>query len=394
VAQAAVDEVQQTAARVLAAGRAAAERLGTEVSGRIAALGALPVTGPQQARNEQVLHRWQAYLDALTAAEIDLPRAADLASGTLPAGLSPALDGAGAPIPGVAWAVLGNRPITVLPAETITAVSGALSQLGKPYAPNGRGPDTYDCGGFASASWLLAGYAVPASPHDQWARGTAVPLGDLQVGDLVFSPGGLDVGLYVGNGEVVGASAATYRVGVRPLPAGASAVRVTLGAPAEPNAAPTPAPRAGLCGAPLPPPGQATAAWGGYANGTIPLSALCPLGVGSHRLRCDAAAAYGELSAAYSAAFGSPLCITDSYRSLGQQVTAFALKPALAAVPGTSNHGWALAVDLCGGINVAGTPQWTWMVANAERFGFVQPDWAGPRGEKPEPWHWEYGYIS
>ena len=63
-------------------------------------------------------------------------------------------------------------------------------------------------------------------------------------------------------------------------------------------------------------------------------------------------------------------------------------------MPGTSNHGWALAVDLCGGINIFGTPQWTWMTQNAGRFGFVQPDWAGPRGEKPEPWHWEYGYIS
>ena len=28
------------------------------------------------------------------------------------------------------------------------------------------------------------------------------------------------------------------------------------------------------------------------------------------------------------------------------------------------------------------------------RFGWVQPPWAGPRGEKPEPWHWEYGVIS
>jgi hypothetical protein len=34
------------------------------------------------------------------------------------------------------------------------------------------------------------------------------------------------------------------------------------------------------------------------------------------------------------------------------------------------------------------------MTANAGRFGFVQPDWAGPGGEKPEPWHWEYGAIS
>jgi LAS superfamily LD-carboxypeptidase LdcB len=93
-------------------------------------------------------------------------------------------------------------------------------------------------------------------------------------------------------------------------------------------------------------------------------------------------------------AFGSPLCITDSYRSLGAQVTAFRAKPALAAVPGTSNHGWALAVDLCGGINIAGTVQSAWMAANAGRFGFVQPDWARQGGEKPEPWHWEFGHLA
>jgi LAS superfamily LD-carboxypeptidase LdcB len=100
------------------------------------------------------------------------------------------------------------------------------------------------------------------------------------------------------------------------------------------------------------------------------------------------------MDAAYRAAFGRPLCITDSYRSLGAQIAAFYSKPALAAVPGTSNHGWALAVDLCDGINVFGTPQWTWMRQHAGRFGFVQPEWAGPSGDKPEPWHWEYGYIS
>ena len=100
------------------------------------------------------------------------------------------------------------------------------------------------------------------------------------------------------------------------------------------------------------------------------------------------------MSRAYEAAFGSPLCITDSYRSMAAQTDAFRRKPALAAVPGTSNHGWALAVDLCGGINVAGTPQWTWMTQHAAAFGFVNPDWAQPGGEKPEPWHWEFGDLT
>jgi hypothetical protein len=178
------------------------------------------------------------------------------------------------------------------------------------------------------------------------------------------------------------------------LAAGSSVTRVTLPAPAQPNAALAPGGDKGACGAALPVPGTVSPAWGGWSNGQIPPETLCALGVNRHALRCDAAASYAQLDTAYRAAFDTPLCITDSYRSLRGQVTAYALKPGLAAVPGTSNHGWALAVDLCGGINIAGSAQWTWMTANAGRFGFVQPTWAGPAGEKPEPWHWEYGYIS
>ena len=95
--------------------------------------------------------------------------------------------------------------------------------------------------------------------------------------------------------------------------------------------------------------------WGGYPNGLIPPSAMCPLGVGGHQLRCDAAAAYRAMSAAFAAAFGAPICITDSYRTYASQVRLYGEKPALAAVPGTSNHGWGLAVDLCGGIEHFGT---------------------------------------
>jgi LAS superfamily LD-carboxypeptidase LdcB len=100
------------------------------------------------------------------------------------------------------------------------------------------------------------------------------------------------------------------------------------------------------------------------------------------------------MSDAFAAAFGTPLCITDSYRSYAGQRDAYDRKPALAAWPGTSNHGWGLAVDLCGGVNSAGTAQWTWMNANAGRFGFVNPDWARSGAEKPEPWHWEFGYLA
>ncbi|UOY03900.1 NlpC/P60 family protein [Blastococcus sp. PRF04-17] len=394
-AAAAVEEVSARAAQVLAEVRDEIGGLGTAVTARLAGLGA-PVGGAAQARNQQAMARWQTYLARLDDAGIGLPTAAELSDATqLPMGLSPALDADRRPVPGIAWAVIGSSPVTVLPAETVAAVSTALSQLGKPFAPATTGPETYDCGGLAASAWLLAGYALPTNPQEQWAVGAPVPAAQLNTGDLVFSPGGRDVGIYLGDGDVLSASAATGQVGVRDLVPGSSATRVTLPTPAASN---PPLPldgRAGNCGAVPPPPGKAPSpAWGGYANGRIPGDALCELGVYRHALRCDAAHSYKLMSEAFQEAFGSRLCITDSYRSYASQVSAYARKPALAAWPGTSNHGWALAVDLCGGINVAGSPQWNWMVANAGRFGWVQPTWAAPGGEKPEPWHWEYGYIS
>jgi cell wall-associated NlpC family hydrolase len=390
-----VAAVDRRAERLLDEARAAAADLDPAVAATVSGLSERPATADEQDRGRRAVSRWQAYLSTLASAGIEPPAAAALADPEqLPAGLAPALDAAGQPVPGVAWAVVGSSPVTVLPAETVAAVSAALSQLGKPYVPGTAGPDTYDCGGFTSAAWLLGGYAVPATPGQQWATGAPVDPATLQVGDLVFSDGGADVGIYLGEGAVLGASAGTYQVGVRAMVPGSSAVRVTLPAPAQPNAPLLVSGAHGACGAPLPVAGPVSAAWGGWSNGRIPSSALCALGSGRHALRCDAAAGYLAMGRAYAAAFGTPLCITDSYRSMAAQQSAFERKPALAAVPGTSNHGWALAVDLCGGINVAGTPQWTWMTANAGAFGFVQPDWARPGGEKPEPWHWEFGNLA
>ena len=125
----------------------------------------------------------------------------------------------------------------------------------------------------------------------------------------------------------------------------------------------------------------------GYPNGYLPAESLCPLNTGppaDQRLRADAAAAFNRMTAAH------PLCVTDSYRSYGEQVDVYARKPGLAAVPGTSNHGLGLAVDLCGGVETFGTPAYQWMKQNAQTFGFAHPAWAEPGGSRPEPWHWEY----
>lgn len=127
-----------------------------------------------------------------------------------------------------------------------------------------------------------------------------------------------------------------------------------------------------------------------YPNGRIPAAALCPIGVGGHRLRCDAAGGFMRLSAAYARRFGGPLPITDSYRSYAGQVSCRARKGNLCAFPGTSNHGLGLAVDLAGPGHICGTTEHRWLEANAGRYGWLWPTWARPDGSKTECWHWQY----
>ena len=146
---------------------------------------------------------------------------------------------------------------------------------------------------------------------------------------------------------------------------------------------------------PLLMPSTSMARWGGFLNGMIPATALCALEAGSEQfLRCDAAVAFRLMDSSFSARFGRRLSVSDSYRSLSEQQALFTAKPNLAAVPGTSNHGWGLAVDLAGGVEHFGTEEHRWMVANAPQFGWRHPEWARQGGSRPEPWHFEFGRTS
>jgi hypothetical protein len=130
----------------------------------------------------------------------------------------------------------------------------------------------------------------------------------------------------------------------------------------------------------------------GMANGNLDPAVLCRLWrAPGHRLRTDAAKAFARMSQYHLTTQGTPLCVTDSYRSYSEQVDVYRRKPDLAAVPGTSNHGWGRALDLCGGVQTAGTAAYRWMKRNAPQFGWHHPAWAEPSGSKPEAWHWEFG---
>ena len=130
---------------------------------------------------------------------------------------------------------------------------------------------------------------------------------------------------------------------------------------------------------------------GSFANGQLPGNVLCTLWDGENQLRADAAIAIAKLNIAYKQRFGRNLCITDSYRTLSAQYRVKAQKPGLAAQPGTSEHGWGLALDLCGGADDFGTPQYQWLWENGPSYGWRNPDWARPGGSGPtEAWHVEY----
>jgi cell wall-associated NlpC family hydrolase len=91
--------------------------------------------------------------------------------------------------------------------KAMIAVKFALAQVGKPYVYATAGPDTYDCSGLTMAAWRAAGVSLPHSSEEQFNMGTAVPLADIQPGDLLFyyGPPPGHVTIYVGGGLMVSA---------------------------------------------------------------------------------------------------------------------------------------------------------------------------------------------
>ena len=119
-----------------------------------------------------------------------------------------------------------------------------------------------------------------------------------------------------------------------------------------------------------------------YGNGKIPADALRSVRGSGHRLWEPAAQSMERLLGDARAA-GVKIDVTDSYRSFEAQEDVARRKGlyrngGLAAVPGTSAHGWGMAVDL--GLDPAAQ---RWMRDNGHKYGFVEDT---PR----EPWHWTY----
>jgi zinc D-Ala-D-Ala carboxypeptidase len=127
-------------------------------------------------------------------------------------------------------------------------------------------------------------------------------------------------------------------------------------------------------------------------NGNLPAVDLCTLWDRKHQLRADAAIALAKLNLLYRKRFGHDLCLSSAYRTLSEQYAVKRIRGGYAAAPGTSEHGWGLAIDGCDGMNNGPSNEnYLWMRANGVGYGWVNPDWALAGGSGPyEPWHFEY----
>jgi hypothetical protein len=118
-------------------------------------------------------------------------------------------------------------------------------------------------------------------------------------------------------------------------------------------------------------------------NGIFTQSNTDPIAGG--RLWPEAALTWNAMRAAFIADRGQPEHFqpggpASSARSIAQQQHFAAHQPPAAARPGTSNHGWGLAVD------IPFADAQAWLMSNCQRYG-----WSHDEGARVgEAWHFRY----
>lgn len=118
-------------------------------------------------------------------------------------------------------------------------------------------------------------------------------------------------------------------------------------------------------------------------NGVFTAANTDPIAGG--RLWPEAALTWNAMHAAFVADGGDPDHFrpggpASSARSIAQQEHFYANQPPPAARPGTSNHGWGVAVD------IPFADAQAWLRRHAYRWG-----WSDEEGRRVgEPWHWTY----
>jgi peptidoglycan DL-endopeptidase CwlO len=127
--------------------------------------------------------------------------------------------------------------------QVTAALRAAESRKGLPYVWGAAGPASFDCSGLVQWSFAQAGVSMPRVAADQARTGPAVPVSQLEPGDLLFyhtdptDPGYIShVAIYLGNGWMIQAPQPGMDVQVVPADFGsqfAGAIRVNPSLAAE-----------------------------------------------------------------------------------------------------------------------------------------------------------------
>ena len=142
-------------------------------------------------------------------------------------------------------------------------------------------------------------------------------------------------------------------------------------------------------------PNNRTAAVPGVTNGNLPMAYLASTSGGC--VVYDESLNSLNAMIAQAAKDGVNLKPLSCYRDYAGQVAArdeWCAKGAcqMAAVPGTSNHGWGKAVDFRdqSGELTFDSAGYAWMTTWAGYYGWIHPKGMEQTGPVPEAWHWEW----
>ncbi len=154
------------------------------------------------------------------------------------AGLDPLVSLVNSGAAGAGTAGGGSANSAAVPAAALdTMLKAAMSRRGLPYVWGAAGPSSFDCSGLVQWSFAQAGIVMPRVAADQALSGPAVPVSQLEPGDLLFyhtdptAPQYIShVAIYLGNGWMIQAPEPGQDVEVVPAALGsefAGAIRVS-----------------------------------------------------------------------------------------------------------------------------------------------------------------------
>jgi cell wall-associated NlpC family hydrolase len=154
------------------------------------------------------------------------------------AGLDPLVSLVNSGAAGAGAAGTGAASSAAVPAAALdTMLKAAMSRRGLPYVWGAAGPSSFDCSGLVQWSFAQAGIVMPRVAADQALSGPAVPVSQLEPGDLLFyhtdptAPQYIShVAIYLGNGWMIQAPEPGQDVEVVPAALGsefAGAIRVS-----------------------------------------------------------------------------------------------------------------------------------------------------------------------